>query len=106
MTEQPVTTEGGSLQRGLSSVWQRIAPLGVGAVASSAVVIASSAVLRRTLGPRARVLGWASTLVVLPLGLWALSRKDEGRTSDAGPVQAELPPPDEPQVDTNELQNP
>ncbi|MGD8868133.1 MAG: hypothetical protein PVI01_10895 [Gemmatimonadales bacterium] len=107
MTEQPVTTDGSSLQRGMSSVWERIAPLGVGAVASSAVVIAASAVLRRTLGPRARVLGWVGTLVMLPLGFWALSRKEEGPTSDDGPTEAELPPPpDEPQSDTNELENP
>lgn len=107
MTEQPVTTEGSSLQRGLSSVWERIAPLGVGAVASSAVIVAASAVLRRALGPRARVLSWAGTIVMLPLGLWALSRKEEGRASDAGPAAAELPAtPAEPPGDTNELENP
>lgn len=107
MSEEPVRREGSSLQRGLSSVWKRIAPLGVGAVASSAVVIAASAVVRRTLGPRARVLGWAGTLVMLPLGFWALSRREEGLTSDAGPAEAELPAtPAEPQSETNELENP
>ena len=107
MSEEPVRREGSSLQRGLSSVWERIAPLGVGAVASSAVVIAASAVVRRTLGRRARVLGWAGTLVMLPLGFWALSRRDEGRASDAGRAEAELPPPeDEAQSDANELENP
>lgn len=103
MSDEPVTTEASSLRRGLSSVWQRIAPLGIGSVASSAAIIAASAVLRRALGPKARLLGWAGTLVVLPLGIWALSRKEGRQELDDAATGTELPPP---QSDTKELENP
>ena len=102
MSDELATTGERSLQRGLASVWERIAPLSVGAIASGAVIIAASAVLRRLLGPRARVLGWAGTTIVLPLGLWLLTRRDEERRSDTDADVAELPRHGE----TRELENP
>lgn len=102
MSDELATTGESSPQRGLASVWGRIAPLSVGAIASSAVIIGASAVMRRSLGPRARVLGWVGTAIVLPMGLWLLTRRDEERRSDSGVDVAELPG----HVETRELDNP
>jgi hypothetical protein len=103
MADKPVTTDESRLQRGLTSIWERIAPLSVGSVVGSTAIIAASAVLRRALGPRARILGWAGTIVVLPLGIWALSRIDEREKLEARAAEAELPPA---AGDTKELENP
>ena len=91
MTDELATADRSPLQRGLWSVWERVAPLSVGAVAGGAAIIAASAVLRRALGPKARLLSWAGTIVVLPLGTWLLTRKDELTRSEAGADTAELP---------------
>jgi hypothetical protein len=101
VADELTTTGESSLQRGLSSVWKRVAPLSVGAVASSAAIIAASAVLRRALGPKARLLGWAGTIVVLPLGTWLLTRRDERMGPDASGDAAKLPTHGE----TGELEN-
>jgi hypothetical protein len=101
VSDELTTTDERSLQRGLSSVWERIAPLSVGAVASSVAIIAASAVLRRALGPKARLLSWAGTIVVLPLGAWLLTRRDERTGSDATADTAELPP----HTETRKLEN-
>jgi hypothetical protein len=61
----------------------------VGAAASSAVIVGASAVLRRALGPKARVLGWASTLALLPLGLWLLVRSEHEPEAEAQPAELE-----------------
>jgi len=83
-------------------VWKRIAPLGVGAVASSVAIIAASAVLRRALGPKARLLSWAGTVVVVPLGVWLLTRKEEGADSDAVADELEASS----HAETKQLDNP
>ena len=90
MTDEPAATGESSLQRGLESVWERMAPLSIGAVASSAAIIAVSGVMRRALGPRARVLGWVGTIVVIPLGAWLLTRRGERMMTDVGDA-ADLP---------------
>ncbi len=102
MSDKPATTGEGSLQRGLASVWERMAPLSIGAVASSAAIIAASAVMRRALGPRARVLGWVGTIVVIPLGAWLLTRRGERGMTDAGADAADLPR----QTEERQLENP
>ena len=89
MTDKPATTGESSLQRGLSSAWERIAPLSVGAVASSVAIIAASSVLRRVLGPKARLLSWAGTVVVLPLGVWLLTRREDTASSDTAAGEVE-----------------
>lgn len=101
MADELTTTGESSLQRGLSSVWERVAPLSVGAVASSAAIIAATALLRRALGPKARLLSWAGTIVVLPLGTWLLTRRDERMGPDANADAEELPT----HGDTKELEN-
>ena len=102
MTDELATTGEGPLQRGLSSAWERVAPLSVGAVVSSAVIIAASAVLRRALGPKARLLGWAGTIAVLPLGAWLLTRRDERTVREPSADTEELPK----QSETEEPENP
>ncbi len=102
MSDELTTTGGSPLQRGLASVWERVAPLSVGAVASSVAIIAASAVLRRALGPKARLLSWAGTVVVLPLGVWLLTRKEDTASSEtaAGEVEPSR------HTETEQLDNP
>ncbi len=102
MSDELTKTDGSSLQAGLASVWARIAPLSVGAVASSVAIIAASAVLRRALGPKARLLSWAGTVMVLPLGVWLLTRKEDTASSDtaAGEVEPSR------HTETKKLDNP
>jgi hypothetical protein len=102
VSEELATRDESSLRQGLASVWGRIAPLSVGAVVSSAAIIATSTVLRRVLGPRARVLGWVGTIVVVPLGAWLLTRRDERTETDPGAVAAELTN----HTEKRELENP
>ncbi len=63
----------GVLERGLGSAWEQLAPLSVGAVASAAVILGVTGLLRRVLGPSRRVLGWAGAVALLPIGYWLLS---------------------------------
>ena len=102
MSDELTTTGGSSLQRGLASVWQRIAPLSVGAVASGVAIIVASAVLRRALGPKARLLSWTGTVVVVPLGVWLLTRKEEGADSDTVADELEASS----HAETKQLDNP
>lgn len=90
--------EGGALEEGLGGAWDRLAPLSLGAVASSALIVAASAAFRRLLGPRGRVLGWLGVAALLPLAVWALwgdeesndagraAREDEAEKDESGPA--------------------
>lgn len=102
MTEGLVPDSEGPLERSGSSVWKRLAPLSVGAAASSAVIVGASAVLRRALGPRARFLGWASTATLLPLGLWLLARTERERAPEGEAPPGELAPEGSKQLEKSE----
>jgi hypothetical protein len=92
VSEKPAPAPQGPLERSVSPIWKRLAPLSVGAAASSAVIVGASAVLRRALGPRARVLGWASTVALLPLGLWLLARTEREPEPEGKAQPGELTP--------------
>ncbi len=100
MSEKPAPAAQGPLERSVSSVWKRLAPLSVGAAASSAVIVGASVLLRRALGPKARVLGWASTVALLPLGLWLLARSEQERAEEQAAQPKELARPE----DTKQLE--
>lgn len=90
----------GVLDRGLGSVWERLAPLSAGAVASGAVIVAAGAVLRRALDPeRGRGLRWLGLATLVPLGLWLLAGEaDEGAPPQDDDVDREPEPRDAPEV--------
>ncbi len=67
-------------EEGLGSAWDRLAPLSLGAVASSALIVMASAGLRRLLGPGRRALGWLGVAALLPLAVWVLW--DDGETAE------------------------
>ncbi len=72
------------MQRSLGSVWRRLAPLSVGAVASSAVIVGGGALMRGLLGRLG--LGrfrWVAAAAILPVGLWWLA----GRSADEPPAE-------------------
>ncbi len=72
-----------AMDRDVEAAWKRFAPLSVGSVASSAVIVAALALVRRLLGPRSRLLGWASAGVLLPLALWLLWQAEEPEDGEA-----------------------
>lgn len=64
------------IERSLDSVWRRLAPLSVGAVASSAAIVAGGALVRGVLGRLG--LGrfrWVAAAAVLPIALWLLAER-------------------------------
>jgi hypothetical protein len=63
----------GLVERSIVKTWERLAPLSAGAVAGAAVLVGSSAVLRRLLGSRRSVLNWTAMAVLLPIGLWLMA---------------------------------
>jgi len=65
----------GLLERGIESVWERLAPLSVGAVVSGVAVVGASALLRRALGSRKNILGWAGAAALLPIAFWLVSER-------------------------------
>lgn len=67
-------------EESLGSAWERLAPLSLGAVASSALIVVASAGLRRLLGPRRQALGWLGVAALLPLAVWVLW--DDGESAD------------------------
>lgn len=76
------------LDRGLESVWSRLGPLSVGAVASSAVIVASGVLARRLFDLRGvRGLKWLGVATLVPLGLWLLA----GRRSPAPAEESAAP---------------
>ncbi len=92
MSPRPPATsdEGGVLEEGLGSAWDRLAPLSLGAVASSAVIVAASAALRHLLGPRRRrALGWLGVAALLPLAVWVLWEEEESGDTDEAADQDE-----------------
>ncbi len=72
--------DGVTPEEGLGSAWDRLAPLSLGAVASSALIVMASAGLRRLLGPGRRALGWLGVAALLPLAVWVLW--DDGETAE------------------------
>ncbi|KPK65476.1 MAG: hypothetical protein AMS21_04580 [Gemmatimonas sp. SG8_38_2] len=78
----------GLLERGIESVFERLAPLSVGAVVSGVAVIGASALLRRVLGSRKNLLGWAGAVALLPIAFWLASERaahgDREGASDEG----------------------
>jgi threonine/homoserine/homoserine lactone efflux protein len=81
----------GSLERGLHSAWEQLGPLSVGAVISSVVVVGASALLRRALGSKRHLLGWAGAAALLPIGLWLLSAGGEGGDAEHASDEASAP---------------
>lgn len=71
-------------EEGLSSAWDRLAPLSLGAVASSALIVMASAGLRRLLGPGRRALGWLGVAALLPLAVWVLWDDGESTETNEG----------------------
>ena len=64
----------GLLGRGLSSAWEQLGPLSVGAVASSLLLVSGGSLVRRLLGAGVgRRLGWSTTVALLSLGLWLVA---------------------------------
>ncbi len=80
--------EGGAAETTLGNAWDRFAPLSLGAVASSALIVAASAALRGLLGPRRRALGWLGVAALLPLAVWVLW-EDEEEAADPDETEKE-----------------
>lgn len=84
-----------ALEIGVAQVWDRIAPLSAGAVASSVVIVAGGAILRRgfKIGFKmvnGRSLRWIGLAAVVPLSLWLLTRPKE-RASPFADEAADAP---------------
>lgn len=79
----------GAIGRGLVSVWERLAPLSVGAVASGVAILAGGSLLRRALGStRGRGLRWVGVAALVPLGLWLWAGADEDEPAESRPEEA------------------
>jgi hypothetical protein len=75
----------GMLGRGLSSAWQQLGPLSVGAVASSLLLVTGGRLLGRVLGVGAgRRLGWSTTVALLSVGLWLVAGPGGADEPDGG----------------------
>ena len=69
------------LDIGVAQVWERIAPLSTGAVASSVVIVAGGAVLRRAFRMmNGRSLAWIGLAATVPVSLWILTRPKQQRS--------------------------
>ncbi len=84
MSPRPPALEddGVAPESALGSALDRLAPLSLGAVASSAVIVAASALLRGLLGPRRRALGWLGVAALVPLAVWVLWEEERSAEAD------------------------